>query len=75
MDSTGAALNSAAANRAGFVKRSAGFFAIARTIAASTLSGTESRTTRIEGTAAARCFAMTDCADGPVNGTSPDSIS
>ena len=75
MGSTRSALTSAAANCAGLVKRFAGSFAIARTIVASTLSGTESRTSRIEGTASVRCFAMIDCADGPVNGTSPDSIS
>src|SRR5689334_11611437 len=56
-------------------KRSAGSFAMARTIAVSNALGTVCLTTRRLGTGSARCLAMTACVVGPVNGGSPINIS
>ena len=55
--------------------RSAGTFAIARTIASSTASGTVPRTIFRLGTLSSECRASSAIAVGPVNGGWPASIS
>ena len=66
---------SAAAKSAALLNRSAGSFASARPIAASTPEGIVGLSVAAEGAGAFITLASTACALGPVNGGSPTSIS
>ena len=69
------AATSASANCSVVANRSAGSFAIALVIAASTAGGTFGRTSRIEGIRSIDWRARITCGEEPANGGSPMSVS